>query len=194
MRYDTEHKQRTREKILDAAALAVREEGPTQVGVAAVMSRAGLTHGGFYAHFPAKEQLVAATIGHMFDTTAAQLRQRSEGLPPAQALSGYIEAYLSPWHRDHRSEGCPMPVLASDVPRLSEPSRQAYAEGVRSLTALLDGWLSALDFVDPNTLAMSVMSELVGAISLARAEPDTARSDAILEATYQQLHFRLGLA
>jgi TetR/AcrR family transcriptional repressor of nem operon len=87
-----------------------------------------------------------------------------------------------------------MPILASDVPRLSEPCRRAYADGVRSLTTLLEGWLSTLDFLDPGPLAMSVMNELVGSISLARAEPDAAHSDAILEASYQQLHLRLGLA
>ncbi|HJU39167.1 MAG TPA: TetR/AcrR family transcriptional regulator, partial [Tahibacter sp.] len=72
MRYDAEHKLRTREKVVKAAAKAIRAKGPDGVGIAEVMAEVGLTHGGFYAHFPNKETLVAAAIDEAF----AQSRRR----------------------------------------------------------------------------------------------------------------------
>ncbi|MEI9890155.1 MAG: TetR/AcrR family transcriptional regulator [Caulobacteraceae bacterium] len=79
MRYDAEHKRQTREKVLDAAAEAIRLEGPHKVGVAGVMARAGLTHGGFYAHFESKDDLVAHAITHMFDKSALRRIDAHEG-------------------------------------------------------------------------------------------------------------------
>ena len=72
MRYDTDHKQKTREKVLKAAAKAIRADGPHRMGVADVMRKAGLTHGGFYAHFESKDDLVAAAIGQMFEQSKAR--------------------------------------------------------------------------------------------------------------------------
>ena len=83
MRYDNEHKQKTRAKVLQAAARALRSEGPERVGVAAVMAEAGLTHGGFYAHFKSKDELIAAAIGHMFDESRERAIKEIEGRDPA---------------------------------------------------------------------------------------------------------------
>jgi TetR/AcrR family transcriptional repressor of nem operon len=67
MRYSDTRKEETRKKIVRAAAAAVRARGPDMVGVAEVMAEVGLTHGGFYAHFPNKEALIAAAVGEAFD-------------------------------------------------------------------------------------------------------------------------------
>jgi len=87
MRYDAEHKQKTRERVLDEAAKAIRAEGPHRVGVAGIMAKAGLTHGGFYAHFASKDELVLAAIGRMFEQGAKRRLNQFADLPPAQALS-----------------------------------------------------------------------------------------------------------
>ena len=79
MRYDAEHKRKTRLRVLDEAAMAIREEGPHRLGVAGVMARAGLTHGGFYAHFPSKEAFVSEAIAHMFEGGPTAMLEKVKG-------------------------------------------------------------------------------------------------------------------
>ena len=193
MRYDAEHKQKTRERVLKEAAKAIRAEGPHQVGVAGVMAKAGLTHGGFYAHFSSKDELVAAAIGQMFEESRGKLAETAEGQDPAQALGGYIDFYLSRGHRDTRTAGCPLPFLAADAPRLGDPARERFARGVAGLQAILAGQLARLGHAQAEEEAASMLAELVGAVSLARAEPDPTRSDAILARSKAALKRRFKL-
>lgn len=193
MRYDAEHKQKTRSKVLEVAAKAIRQDGPDRIGVAGVMAEAGLTHGGFYAHFKSKDELVTAAIEQMFEESRARLKHEMEGHAPAQGLANYIDFYLSKKHRDARASGCPMAALASDLPRLPEQTRALFADGARRLTDAMAERFSALGYSDPQTLARSTVSELVGALSLARVETDAKRSDAILADSRHLLKQRLGL-
>ncbi len=194
MRYDTDHKRKSHERILREAAKAVRAEGPYQMGVAAVMSKAELTHGAFYAHFASKEALIAGSIGQMFEETVARWERETRGLTPARGLAAYIDFYLSVWHRDRRAEGCPMAALASDIPRLPMEAQRVFAAGVRRLIATIGKCLSEAGFAQPDRIARSIVSELVGAISLARCEPDRKRFREMLVASRGQLKARLGLA
>ncbi len=180
MRYDAEHKERTRERVLKEAAKAIRAQGPHKIGVAQVMARAGLTHGGFYAHFASKDDLVAASIGQMFKDSAGKFAAENDDVPPARGLANYIDFYLSARHRDSRGSGCPLPCLSADAPRLTTAAREAFAAGVAGLRAKIAGKLEALGVADTDAQASSLLSELVGALSLARAEPEPAKSDAIL--------------
>ena len=193
MRYGPDHKQQTRERVLAEAAKAIRAEGPHQIAVAGVMARAGLTQGGFYAHFASKDDLVASTIDYMFGDSAERWRLETEGKPPAEALAAYIDFYLSKLHRDARNAGCPLPFLSSDLPRLGEAARETFAAGVSRLRARIAGQLTALGRPDPEADASSMLSELVGALQLARAEPDPAASDAILERSKAALKRRFAL-
>jgi TetR/AcrR family transcriptional repressor of nem operon len=193
MRYDAEHKQKTRSKVLEVAAKAIRKDGPDRIGVAGVMAEAGLTHGGFYAHFKSKDELVTAAIGQMFEESRTRLEREMEGRSPADGLSAYIDFYLSTKHRDARGAGCPMAALASDLPRLPEDARTLFAEGARRLTETLAGKFTAMNYPDPQALAHSTVSELVGALSLARVETDVQRSDAILADSRRHLKQRLAL-
>ena len=193
MRYDTEHKQKTRELVLQAAARAIRSDGPDRVGVAGVMAEAGLTHGGFYAHFKSKDELVAAAIGQMFEQAGARLEHETADRDPAEGLAAYVDFYLSKKHRDARGFGCPMAALASDVPRLAGPAREQFALGVQQSTAGLAEKLSALGHAEPEAGARSMIAELIGALSLARIEQDAKRSDAILAASRAQLKQRFGM-
>jgi TetR/AcrR family transcriptional repressor of nem operon len=193
MRYDTEHKQKTRELVLQAAARAIRSDGPDRVGVAGVMAEAGLTHGGFYAHFKSKDELVAAAIGQMFEQARARLEHETADRDPAERLAAYVDFYLSKKHRDARGFGCPMAALASDVPRLSGPAREQFALGVQHSTAGLAGQLALLGHAEPEAGARSMIAELIGALSLARIEQDAKRSDAILAASRAQLKQRFGM-
>lgn len=193
MRYDADHKQQTRERVLKAAAKAIRAEGPHKIGVAAVMAEAGLTHGGFYAHFESKDDFVAAAVGQMFVEGRARLDRAVEGRPPAEGLRTYLDFYLSAAHRDTRTAGCPLPFLSADAPRLAAPSRERFAQGVADLTDRLAQVLAAVGRPDAGEAAGSMLSEMVGAVALARADPDPARSDAILARTRASLQRRLGL-
>ena len=193
MRYDAEHKLKTREKVLEAAAEAIRLDGPHKVGVAEVMTKAGLTHGGFYAHFKSKDDLIACAIDHMFATSAQRRLDGMKDWPPAKALAAYIDFYLSQGHRDARTTGCAMPALAADLPRLSPAAQEAFAGGVRRMTGRIAGLLAATGHVEAEDLASSTVAEMVGALSLARAEPDPARSNLILERSLRILKQRLDL-
>jgi TetR/AcrR family transcriptional repressor of nem operon len=194
MRYDAEHKQRSRERVIAEAAKAIRSEGPHAISVAGVMGAAGLTHGAFYAHFDSRDALLLAGIERMFEEGRARIQsETAKGASPRTALTNYIGFYLSRSHRDSRTSGCPLPFLAAEAPRLNEALRRRYAQGVQSLTNTLADLLRAMDHPEPDTTAASVLAEMVGAVSLARAEPDAERSYAILAASRASLKARLGL-
>lgn len=193
MRYDAEHKEKTRQKVLKEAAKAIRAEGPHRVGVAAVMAKAGLTHGGFYAHFASKDELIAEAIGKMFEDAGRRFAHESEGRTPAQALAAYIDFYLSPAHRDAPAIGCPLPSLSADLPRMTDLARERFGRGVAGLIGKVEGKLQAMGRPEAEALASSAVTELVGAISLSRAVADPAQSDAILDNSRTALKQRLGL-
>lgn len=193
MRYDATHKQQTRQRVLRVAAKAIRSEGAHRVGVAGVMREAGLTHGGFYAHFDSKDALVAAAIGQMFEESLMHWERETQGRGDADGLAAYIDLYLSEKHRDRPGAGCPIAALACELPRLDAAAREAFVAGSRRLTDALSQPLSRLGHADAPTLAASALAEMVGALALARCESDRARSDALLAASRSALHRRLGL-
>jgi TetR/AcrR family transcriptional repressor of nem operon len=193
MRYDAAHKTETRKRVLRAAAKAIRAEGPHRVGVAGVMAEVGLTHGGFYAHFKSKDDLVAASIDQMFEEGADWMGGEPETCDPALRLRQYINFYLSRSHRDGRGVGCPLPYLSADAPRMDPVSRARFAEGVARLTDHLARLLDQMGVPDAPTMAASLLAEMVGALSLARADPEPARSDAILKRSRLALKTRFGL-
>lgn len=193
MRYDAEHKERTRARVLEAASSALREAGPQALGVSEVMARVGLTHGGFYAHFPSKQALVAEAVGAAFEGGRRLYERAAEGRTPKQALAAYIGIYLSRTHRDGRAAGCPLPTLAADLPRLDDASRTQFREGLERLTARLGEMISAAGREDADALAGLVVSEMVGAVALARAVGPGETSDAILARSRAALLQRLRL-
>lgn len=193
MRYDAEHKQKTREMVLKEASRAIRAEGPDRVAVAGIMAKVGLTHGGFYAHFASKDDLIAQAIEQMFEDGRRRLAKSTDGLSPIEGLTTYIDFYLSPAHRDSRAMGCPLAALSADLPRMPDPAREAFGRGVASLAGRLADRLAAAGLGDAEALASSVLSELVGALSLARAVADPAQSDAFLDRSRTALKRRLGL-
>jgi TetR/AcrR family transcriptional repressor of nem operon len=193
VRYHAEHKQETRARVLKEAAKAIRAEGPHRIAVAGVMAKAGLTHGGFYAHFKSKDDLVAAAVGEMFKDARARLARETGDRPPSEGLSAYIDFYLSARHRDARATGCPITALAADLPRLEGGARDQYGQGVAGLAGRLGGLLSEMGRQDAEALGRSMVAELVGALSLARAVADEAQSDLILETSRRALKQRLGL-
>jgi TetR/AcrR family transcriptional repressor of nem operon len=190
MRYSDTHKEETRRKVVRAAAAAVRAKGPEGVGVAEIMAEAGLTHGGFYAHFPNKEALVVAAIEEAFGQSARRFSRMLEGMSPVQSLDAFVEAYVSPAHRANPAGGCPIATLSSDLPRQGQPVRAAYERGVRGLIGRLEGWLPE----DRRHLAPSLLAEMAGAVSLSRAMSDDASAAQLLADARASLKTRMGIS
>ena len=183
MRYPKDHKARTRQKIVETAARAFREKGLEGVGVADLMASAGLTHGGFYAHFASKEALVEAACRHGVEATIETLDFRARQAPPGEGLRTIVRTYLSRSHRDDAARGCIMPSLAGEIARRGPETRQAFTDQLRAFAAVIARQLPVGDEGARERRALAIAASLVGAIALARSVDDPALSDAILEAT-----------
>ncbi len=194
MRYDENHKQETRARVLKVAAKALRQKGPDKLGVADVMRAAGLTHGGFYAHFPSKEAFLTESLNEIFAQSRERRNQLVEGLGPRGALSAYIDYYVSKSHRDNPASGCPIVALNSDLPRQPKKFRSAFDAGVKQLTKNLATWIAAMGIEEADKVAVSVLSAMVGAVALSRAVSDPDLSDELLDAARAGVKARLGLS
>jgi TetR/AcrR family transcriptional repressor of nem operon len=194
MRYGDSHKEETHLKILKIAGRALRAKGPDGVGVAEIMKEAGLTHGGFYAHFKSKDALLIESLGTIFARAGRNIDKMTDGLPPGHALASYIDFYVSPRHRDNPSTGCPITALNSDLPRQSQKFRATFDEGVKYLVARIVGWLVTSGHSDPEALAASVLSAMAGAVAVSRAVSDKGLSDEMLAAARAGIKARLGVS
>lgn len=174
------------ERIVQVASQAVRRDGFHGVGVADVMRRAGLTHGGFYAHFESRDALLAEAVAHAGRDLAAGIGAHIERLA-AQGMSGLralIEIYLSEDHVRDCEGGCPAPALCADMPRQAPVVLDASRGVIVSLHGLIR---SVLPAGVASEAAWSIASALVGAVQLARALGDTEEGRAVLAATRDEL-------
>ena len=186
MRTTPSRKDISHERIVSVAARAIRRGGFQGVGVADIMKEAGLTHGGFYAHFRNRDALLAEALERAGQETAARLhegvaRRKAKGSSPLQAL---VEAYLSERHLAEVEGGCVVAALACEMPRQAAEVREAAAERVRGLVA---GVRRALPEGAPVSSAAAVASQMVGALQLARALGDNAEGRALLKAAREAL-------
>ena len=175
---NTDTKQNRREqshqRILDAAARAVRRQGYAGVGVAEVMKEAGLTHGGFYAHFKSRDALLAAAIEHAAKDSVRILSRRIKALQDAGAspLRALVEGYLADEHVDACERGCPVAALGSEMARQSDDLLEVSRTRVRGLVEKVR---QALPPAAPAESAFSLAASLVGALQLARALGEEGR-------------------
>lgn len=167
-------KQLTHERIVDTAARVLRDGGFQGVGVADIMKRVGLTHGGFYAHFPSREALLVEALERAGQDSRTRL-QRSIDAGEKKAASRFkalVESYLSDRHLASAESGCPVAALASELPRQSDAVRAAGAARVQSLTSAVAATLGPDETPEA---AGIVAGQLVGALQLARALGDNAK-------------------
>lgn len=179
MAVPAKRKELSHERILDAASRALRREGYAGVGVADIMKEAGLTHGGFYAHFSSRDALLAAAMERAGRDGSSRLTQgmalrRAEGASPLRA---WVETYLSEAHLVGYEKGCPVSALASEIPRQSPNVRMAARLRVQRLLEDIQQVLPAT--ADENA-ATAVASMLVGALQLARALGDNTQGHSVL--------------
>src|SRR5438445_5600356 len=168
-----------RQKILDAAGTLFRQHGFDGIGVADIMKRAGLTHGGFYGHFPSKDQLAAETCASVPGNDSWIEKVAGSARPTFEAVVG---GYLSPRHRDDPGHGCLFAALGSDVARQPQSVRRAITDGVRSRIDRLWKLLPGRSPAARREQALATMAGLVGALVLSRAVDDPVLSSEILEA------------
>lgn len=179
MRYAPEHNEAARERILEAASRLFRKHGIDAVGLAKIMAEAGLTVGTFYTHFQSKEALIREALLRSLDVRHEVLHQaiREADLETA------VRAYLSPEHRDAPGTGCPVAALVSEVARQPRATRQTFAAHTAPTLDALAAWLSSRQGKDVSRAdAAALLGLLAGTLQLARASPNRAESDAILEA------------
>jgi TetR/AcrR family transcriptional repressor of nem operon len=185
-----QRKEETRRRVLDVAARAVRRHGPAGVSVAAIMREAGLTHGTFYAHFASKDDLVAAAIEHAAVTFRAKLWAEAKALARTEPIARHLgAAYLSPRHATDRAGGCFIAALGPEMTRASAPVAGAFARGVEGSIAMIQAALDEAEGPDPGHRARAAASlaTAVGGLIIARAAPDEASRDAILQACRDRL-------
>ncbi|HVY28345.1 MAG TPA: TetR family transcriptional regulator [Polyangiaceae bacterium] len=179
MRYAPEHNDETRERILNAASRLFCEQGIAAVGLAKIMAKAGLTVGTFYTHFKSKEALLREALVRSFEVR----NERFERALRERDLELAIRAYLSPEHREASGTGCPIAALASEVARHPRATRQTFAShNAPSLSVLAEGLSLRRGKPVSRADAAAFLGLLAGTLQLARATPDRAESDAVLEA------------
>jgi TetR/AcrR family transcriptional repressor of nem operon len=177
-RYGKEHKEETRNRIIETAGRRFKKDGIDGSGIATLMADAGLTNGAFYAHFESKDDLVATVVADQLKTQA----EAYESLAPGRAgLEDFVREYLSPRHRDHRDTGCPSAALLDEIGRSQKTTKRAYTVGAR---AILDQIAMRLKPEDPKAArgrALALFTMAVGTMQLARAVADKKLADEILE-------------
>jgi TetR/AcrR family transcriptional repressor of nem operon len=178
---------RTRERIVSGASAMFRERGLADVGVAELMADAGLTHGGFYAHFESREALVAEAIRFALVQSAQRiyLSELKNGDKPG--YSRLIHKYLSERHRDDPKNGCVLASLGAEVARRDGESRSVFSEGFDELVTLLADLSPARTRNARRAHILSVISALAGALTLSRAVNYPDVSDEILVSVRQSL-------
>ena len=177
MRYRKDHKQATRQRILEAAGRRFKQDGIDGAGLATVMSDAGLTNGAFYAHFSSKEDLVANVLT---DQLRAQ-RQSFDAEPSDRAgLEAFVRSYLSPEHRDQFADGCPSAALLDEIARRPSDTRDVFTEEVMGVVDDIASRLNPTDVKAGRADALTIFGLMIGTLQLARTLTDRDLSNRVL--------------
>jgi len=180
MRYSREHKQETHAKIVKKAAVLLREKGAHGIGVADLMKEAGLTHGGFYAHFDSREALVIEAFAYAMDRSTEHWRRISEQTPPDKRLATIVQSYLTPVHRDDPGHGCAVPALGAEIARESPKTRKAFAAKLDQMIDMLADQMPSTPRKAARKRAVATLATMMGALVLARVAGTGEFSDEIL--------------
>jgi AcrR family transcriptional regulator len=185
-------KEETRERILRAAARAIRKHGYEGVGVADVMKDAGLTHGGFYAHFESRDALLAAAAEQEGVESSEYLSRAIAAAKPGQELTALVDAYLSDGHVAAPEQGCAIAAAGSEVPRQQADVRRVASRRIKDLIGLIERQLPEWGKSAAHDKAMGIAAILVGSVVLARAVDDTQLSRRIRKAAREYIRAAAG--
>jgi AcrR family transcriptional regulator len=185
-------KEETRERILRAAARAIRKHGYEGVGVADVMKEAGLTHGGFYAHFESRDALLAAAADQAGAESIETLTRAIAVAKPGEELMALVDIYLSDGHVAAPEQGCAIAAAGSEVPRQEGPVRRVASRRIKDLIGLVERQFPEWGRSTAHDKAMGIAATLVGSVVLARAVDDAQLSRSIRKAARELVRTAVG--
>lgn len=180
-------KEITHQRIVEAAARAIRRNGYAGAGVADIMQEAGLTHGGFYAHFASREAMLAEAADRAGAEAVAASADIAAGAPPEQAFASLVSAYLSKAHVENPEMGFPVAALGSELPRQVTQVRHAATRRIKEMIDLVARQMPDWGQPGAHESALVTVSTMVGALILARAVDDPKLSDALRKAALERL-------
>jgi TetR/AcrR family transcriptional repressor of nem operon len=180
-------KEASHERIVSAAARAIRRSGYAGTGVADIMKEAGLTHGAFYAHFESREAMLAEAAQRACAESAKATAEIAESVPPAKTLEAMLRAYLSREHAEQIELGCPLAALGSETPRQAPEVRRVATRHIKAMVDLIAR--QSPDWGQPGAHqeALVTIATMVGALVLARTVDEPALSDMLREAALEKL-------
>lgn len=180
-------KDASHERIVSAAARAIRRSGYDGIGVADIMKEAGLTHGAFYAHFPSREAMLVEAAGRACAESAAVVSDVVASASPEKALEAMLRVYLSREHLEQVETGCPLVALGSETSRQAPEVRRASTQYIKAMVDLVAR--RSPDWGRPcaHEQALVTIATMVGALLLARAVDEPVLSDHLREAALKRL-------
>src|SRR3954465_11496523 len=182
MRYSKEHKQETHARIVKKASVRLREKGAHGIGVADLMKEAGLTHGGFYAHFTSREALVIEAFAYAMERSTQRWRKLAEQTAPEKRLATIVDSYLTRVHRDDPGHGCAVPALGAEIARESPKTRRAFAAKLEQMIAMMADQVLNVPRKGARKRGMATLATMVGTLVLSRIAGSGEFSDEILGA------------
>jgi TetR/AcrR family transcriptional regulator, transcriptional repressor for nem operon len=180
VRYTPDHKEKTRAKILGAAGRVFRRQGYHASGVDKVMEEAGLTAGGFYAHFDSKQALLAEALEHAAAETGGRLAESTENLSGREWIEAFLRRYLNKKHRRQIEDGCPLAALVSEVSRADDAAKASFEAVVRELEHKLASHAEQCGAADALERALAAVALCVGGLGLARSVQDERFAEQIV--------------
>jgi len=182
MRYSREHKQETHTRIVRKASVRLREKGAHGIGVADLMKEAGLTHGGFYAHFDSRDALVIEAFAYAMDRSLEHWRKLAGETAPDKRLAAIIDTYLTSTHRDDPGHGCAITSLGAEIARESPKTRKAFAAKVEQLIDLIADQIQDVPRKAARKQATALLATMMGTLVLSRIAGSGEFSDEVLQA------------
>jgi TetR/AcrR family transcriptional regulator, transcriptional repressor for nem operon len=171
MRYSPEHKAEVHQRIVKDASRRVRAEGLSGAAVAAVMRDTGLTHGGFYKHFPSKDELLIESLHEAFCDIIDRLVRAAEQSHTEAPWKAIVKTYLSVEYCDHVERGCPLPALAPELARAGKGMRsKIFAELVAYKNRMVP-FMPGRRAADKERAFFVIFSTMTGAVEIARMLP-----------------------
>jgi TetR/AcrR family transcriptional repressor of nem operon len=179
MRYSAQHKAQTHERVVKKAAEQFRRRGLQGIGIAKLMGGLGLTHGGFYAHFDNKSELVAAAARKIFQQAITQIEAAAAAAPRGRELTAIISDYLSAGHRD-TTQGCLLPSLTGEIARQPQTVRKALTQAFDEYANKISKYMPGASDEERRSQARLLFSGMAGTLMVARAVSDRQLSDTML--------------
>ncbi len=180
MRYGPEHKAEVHQKIVKDASRRVRAEGLNGAAVAAVMRDTGLTHGGFYKHFPSKDELLLESLREAFRDIIKTLVGAAEQSYPEAPWKAIVKTYLSMEYCDHIERGCPLPALAPELARAGKAMQRLIFAELLNYKNRMVLYMPGRRAADKERAFFVIFSTMIGAVEIARILPDGGAQEKVL--------------